>query len=47
MLDILFWIFVGLIIGWNLLPQPEWVENVYNMIANYIKNTLNKNDTDT
>jgi hypothetical protein len=30
MLDILFWIAVGMVIGWNLLPQPAWVEELYN-----------------
>lgn len=26
MLDTLFWIAVGMVIGWNLLPQPMWVK---------------------
>ena len=21
---------VGLVVGWNLLPQPTWVSNLYN-----------------
>lgn len=29
MLEIAFWIFVGLIAGWNLIPQPEWIHNLY------------------
>jgi hypothetical protein len=29
MLYDLFLICVGLIIGWNVLPQPEWVRNLY------------------
>lgn len=24
---------VGLIVGWNLLPQPAWVERIYDAIA--------------
>lgn len=20
---------VGLVLGWNLIPQPKWVENLY------------------
>jgi hypothetical protein len=20
---------VGLVVGWNVLPQPEWVKNLY------------------
>lgn len=23
----------GLIVGWNLLPQPEWVKAIYDRIA--------------
>ncbi len=37
MLTILFWISVGLIIGWNALPQPVWVENLYIKAINKIK----------
>lgn len=22
----------GLVVGWNLLPQPQWVKNIYNRI---------------
>jgi hypothetical protein len=29
MVEALFWLAVGLIIGWNVFPQPEWVENLY------------------
>lgn len=37
MLDILFWIGVGLIIGWNLLPQPAWVEAIYDRVVSWFK----------
>lgn len=23
----------GLVVGWNLLPQPAWVKNIYDRIA--------------
>lgn len=26
MYSIIFWIFIGMLIGWNLLPQPKWVK---------------------
>lgn len=28
MLSAIFWTAVGLVIGWNLLPQPAWVSNL-------------------
>lgn len=24
---------VGLVVGWNLLPQPLWVKNLYDKVA--------------
>jgi hypothetical protein len=29
MLEALFWFGVGLIVGWNLLPQPQWIKNLF------------------
>lgn len=26
----------GLIVGWNLLPQPAWVKRLYDRAANWI-----------
>jgi hypothetical protein len=23
------WFFAGLVVGWNVLPQPAWVGNLY------------------
>jgi hypothetical protein len=33
---------VGLLIGWNLLPQPEWVENLWGKAVAKIKNLSSK-----
>lgn len=27
----------GLVVGWNLLPQPQWVKDLYNKVANTFK----------
>jgi hypothetical protein len=32
MLDALLWVAVGMIIGWNLLPQPAWIKRAYDNI---------------
>jgi hypothetical protein len=37
MLSIIFWIFVGIALGWNL-PQPSWAKNVQNKVINFIRN---------
>lgn len=37
MLHAIFWIAVGMIIGWNLLPQPQWVKNLYDAAILYIQ----------
>ncbi len=37
MLDIVFWVAVGLLVGWNLLPQPEWVRSTICWVANKVK----------
>lgn len=37
MLNALFWVCVGLIIGWNLLPQPVWVKAIYDKITAKLK----------
>jgi hypothetical protein len=29
MLDIFFWIAVGMLIGWNVLPQPAWAKALW------------------
>lgn len=30
MFGFIFGFIVGALIGWNLLPQPEWVKNLWN-----------------
>jgi len=37
MLDTLFWIGVGLIVGWNVLPQPVWVQILYSKVVGWFK----------
>jgi len=37
MFDILFWIAVGLLVGWNLLPQPKWVRSAICWVINKVK----------
>jgi hypothetical protein len=32
MLDEIFWFVSGLIVGWNLFPQPAWVKAIYDKI---------------
>lgn len=29
MLETLFWVAVGLVVGWNLLPQPAWAKALW------------------
>ena len=46
MLEALFWLFVGLIIGWNVFPQPKWVETLYTKAFAAVKSWLgNSNNT--
>lgn len=37
MIDILFGVCVGLIVGWNLLPQPAWVRNLYTQAVEWVR----------
>jgi hypothetical protein len=41
MLTILFWICVGILIGWNL-PQPDWAKTLQNKAVSAIKELGNK-----
>lgn len=29
MFELLLGVGIGLVIGWNVLPQPQWVQNLY------------------
>ena len=31
MLETLFWVAVGLVVGWNLLPQPAWAKALWDI----------------
>lgn len=42
MLEALFWVSVGLVVGWNVLPQPTWVENLYKNISDKLTNSEEK-----
>lgn len=37
MLDNLVFFLVGLIVGWNVLPQPAWVKALYDLVVSKIK----------
>ena len=39
MIDTLFWIFVGMLIGWHI-PQPFWVSLIINKIIEMIKSKI-------
>jgi di/tricarboxylate transporter len=43
MWQIIFWICVGILIGWNL-PQPGWVKSVQAKIVTAIGNAWTKRD---
>jgi len=38
MTDYIIAVGIGLLIGWNLLPQPEWIENLWAKLVAKIKN---------
>jgi hypothetical protein len=38
MLESILFFIGGLLVGWNLLPQPEWAKNLYDKIRAKIKN---------
>lgn len=33
MIEFLIGLVVGLVVGWNLLPQPAWAKNIWNKIT--------------
>jgi hypothetical protein len=37
MLDNLLFFLVGLVVGWNVLPQPAWVKATYDLLVSKIK----------
>lgn len=40
MTDSLFWFGAGLLVGWNLLPQPWFVKLAYDAVVSMIKNWI-------
>jgi hypothetical protein len=41
MIEILFWIAVGIVIGWNL-PQPPWAHDLQEKALRAIRDITNK-----
>jgi len=37
---------VGLIVGWNFLPQPQWVKNLVDKVVAKVKENLNHAERD-
>jgi len=40
MIYLIIGIVVGLIIGWNLLPQPLWVKTIYDKMKGKVKEEI-------
>lgn len=38
-MNLLFFI-LGLLVGWNLIPQPVWVKSLIDKAVNWIQNRL-------
>jgi hypothetical protein len=43
-LSILFWILVGLVIGWNL-PQPAWAKQLQDRVVASVRELMGKSKT--
>ncbi|MCG6939800.1 MAG: hypothetical protein LJE69_00920 [Thiohalocapsa sp.] len=41
MLQIVFWVLVGILIGWNL-PEPAWARQMQDGVVNFVKELLGK-----
>jgi len=42
MVKLLLAFITGLVVGWNLLPQPLWVKSIYDKVKNFIKEKILK-----
>jgi len=42
MFDALFWFGIGLLVGWNFLPQPVWVASLMEYVNAPIKAGIEK-----
>jgi len=40
--NIAFWVSVGLVVGWNFLPQPKWVADAVNWTVAKAKEIFDK-----
>lgn len=40
MLDKILFFGLGLVVGWNVLPQPTWVKNLYEKAVNKVKSLV-------
>jgi hypothetical protein len=40
MMEAMFWFGCGLLVGWNLLPQPMWVKMMYEFAVTKIKSWI-------
>jgi hypothetical protein len=40
MMEAMFWFGCGLMVGWNLLPQPTWVKVMYDLAVAKIKSWI-------
>ena len=38
----LFGLVVGLIVGWNFLPQPQWVKTLVDKVVAKVKEKMNR-----
>lgn len=37
MMELIIGFVIGLLVGWNLFPQPEWVSNLINKMLSALK----------
>ena len=37
MLDIIFWLGLGALLGWNVLPQPAWIKAIYDRVVAWVR----------
>ena len=42
MLEIIIVFAIGLLVGWNLLPQPAWVKALWDKVVLWFKSLINK-----
>lgn len=41
MLESLFWLLVGIVIGWNL-PQPDWAKDMQDRVVKFFRELTGK-----